>query len=88
MPSPHNQVPHRAAVRWLIVIDSAGVALARFYLESRRLANEIDAGSEEVAVMTRGLVPEQGAGGPEWDEALAGHTDAERRAATVFRLDV
>lgn len=88
MPARHADAPHRPAARWLVIIDAAGVSLARFYLEARKLVGEIDAGSEEVAVMTRGLAPLQGAAGSEWDEALASHTAAERHAATVYRLDV
>ncbi len=38
--------------------------------------------------MIGGLVPAKGADGPEWDRALQGHSQAERRAAEVYTLDV
>jgi len=85
---PHASEPRRKPVRYLVVIDSGGSALARFYLETRELVEECDAGTEEVTVMTRGLTPECGASGREWDLALAGHSAAERAAARVYTLDV
>jgi hypothetical protein len=78
----------RSAARYLVLIDSGGVALARLFLESRQQVAEFDASTEEVTVMTRGLVPTLGAAGPEWDQALAGHSAVERRAARVYTLDV
>ncbi len=87
-PSPHTDAEHRPAARWLVLIDAAGVSLARFYRDDRHLVSEIDGGSEEVAVMTRGLPVQRGATGPEWNAALGGHTEAERRSASVYRLDV
>lgn len=62
--------------------------MARLFLDTRELVSEFDAGTEEAAQMTAGLVPSKGADGPEWDRALAGHSDAERRAADVYTLDV
>ena len=49
---------------------------------------EFDASTEETALMTRGLVPATGATGPEWDQALKGHSAAERAAAEVYTLDI
>jgi hypothetical protein len=74
--------------RYLVVIDNGGSMVARLLLESRKQVAEFDAGSEEVAVMTRGLQPAHGAAGPEWDEALHGHSAEERRGARVYTLDV
>ncbi|MCW5637269.1 MAG: hypothetical protein KIT17_28330 [Rubrivivax sp.] len=88
VPARHVDAPHRAVTRQLLVIDAGGVTVARLYLPSGELVSEIDAGSEEVTSMTHGLVPVQGASGPEWDRALAGHSDEERRAALVYQLDV
>jgi hypothetical protein len=87
-PAPHVDTDHRAPARFLVVIDSGGVTVAKLFLESREQVSEIDAGSEEVALMTRGLAPADAATGPEWDRALAGHNAAERAAARVYRLDV
>lgn len=87
-PPPHQAVPPRAVARYLLVIESAGVTLALMFTAERELAANFDAGSEEVAVMIRGLAPQQGANGPEWDRALAGHSAEERAAAEVYTLDV
>jgi hypothetical protein len=85
-PGAHSHAPHREPARYLIVIDTDGAAIARLFLASRVQAAEFDAGSEEVAQMTRGLVAAGGADGPEWDRALEGHSAAERRAAQVYTL--
>lgn len=74
--------------RYLVLIESDGAMLARLFDAARRQLAEFDAASEEVAVMTRGLVPEQGAAALEWQQSLAGHSAAERDAARVFTLDV
>ena len=87
-PGAHKGAPHRRPARFLIVIDSAGSMVARLFLDTRELVAEVDASTEEVAVMTRGLQPERGAGAPEWDRALEGHSAAEREAAEVYTLDV
>ena len=79
---------YRKPARYLVVIDSAGSTIARLFLESRELVGEFDAGTEEVALMTKGLVPSVGALGTEWDLALEGHSGAERRNAEVYTLDV
>jgi hypothetical protein len=87
-PHAHNQSVHRKPARYLVVIDSAGTMIARLFLESRELVAEFDAGSEEVAVMAKGLTPVLGATGTEWDRALDGHSAAERGAAEVYTLDI
>ncbi|MEP7057377.1 MAG: hypothetical protein ABI809_06350 [Caldimonas sp.] len=85
-PGEHSHAPHRKPARYMVVIDSAGAAIARLFLETREQVAEIDAGAEEVALMTRGLQPVKGADGPDWDRALQGHSAAERRAADVYTL--
>jgi hypothetical protein len=80
--------PHRAPVRYLVLIDAGGSAVARLFVADREAAGEFDASAEEVAVMTKGLAPEIGALGAEWDRALDGHSADERRAAEVYTLDV
>ena len=87
-PARHSEGPHRAPVRYLVIIDEAGSAIARLFLASREQVGEVDAGSEEVAQLVRGRTPERGAGGPEWDRALLGHSASERAAAEVYTLDV
>ncbi len=80
--------PHRKPVRYLIVIDNAGSMVARLFTETREEVGEFDAGSEEVALMTRGLMPRQDAGGAEWNDALEAHNPKERAGADVYTLDI
>lgn len=87
-PRAHLQTAHRQPARYLVVIDSGGFVVARLFLETREQVAEIDAGTEEVTQMTTGLVPANGADGPEWDRALQGHSAAERAAADVYTLDI
>ena len=87
-PRAHVHTQHRRPARYLVVLDSEGSAIARLFLDTREQVAEFDAGAEEAAQMTMGLVPITGAEGPEWDRALAGHSAAERRAASVYTLDV
>lgn len=74
--------------RYLVLIESDGAMLARLFDVQLRQLAEFDAASEEVVVMTRGLLPQRGVVGPEWARALAGHNSAERAAARVYTLDV
>jgi hypothetical protein len=87
-PRAHSQTSHRRPARFLVVIDAGGHGLARLFLDTREQVAEFDAGTEEAAQMTIGLVPAQGADGPAWDRALAGHSMAERAAADVYTLEV
>jgi hypothetical protein len=86
-PAPHVDAQHRPPARFMVIIDSSGVTVAKLFVETRELVAEFDAGSEEVALMSRGLSATTGADGGEWDKALAGHGAIERRAAKVYRLD-
>jgi hypothetical protein len=87
-PSAHVQAATRPAARYLVLIEAAGPVLALMFTAERELVANIDAGAEEVALMTRGLQAVQGASGSEWDRALAGHSADERAHAEVFTLDV
>ena len=87
-PRAHNQTAHRKPARYLMLIESGGTVVARLYIDTREQVAEFDAGTEEVAQMTSGLVPVLGASGPVWDRPLEGHSAAERLAAEVFLLDV
>lgn len=88
VPRPHTHTAHRPPARYLVVIDSGGFIVARLFLASREQVAEFDASTEEIALMTRGLAPAKGADGPEWDQALRGHSSSERAAADVYMLDI
>lgn len=79
-----NQRP----AKYLVLIEAGGIPTALLFDEERRQLAEFDSGSEEVAVMTRGLVPAAGADGREWDGALGGQSRRERQQAEIFTLDV
>jgi len=87
-PGEHSHEEHTRPARYLVLIGSAGSAVARLFLDDRVPVAEFDASADEVGMMTKGLVPERTARLPEWDRALAGHTAAERAAAEVYTLDV
>jgi hypothetical protein len=87
-PRAHTHTSYRKPARYLVLIDSGGFVVARLFLDTREQVAEFDAGTEEAAQMTTGLVPTKGADGAEWDRALEGHSAAERRAADVYTLDV
>lgn len=87
-PRAHAQGEHRRQTRYLVVIESAGTVVARLFLDTREPVSEFDAGTEEVVQMTAGLLATRGADGPEWQQALAGHSAEERRAAEVYTLEL
>jgi hypothetical protein len=87
VPGRHAGDVHRAAARYLVVIDSEGGRIARLFTARREAAGEFDAGTDDLVRLTGGRTPEHGAGGPEWDAALAGHSAAERRTAEVYLLE-
>lgn len=88
LPRAHTDAPHRPPARYLVVIDAGGSMIARLFLANHQVVAEFDAGTEETAQMTRGLVPSKSANGPDWDRALQGHSAAERSAADIYLLDV
>lgn len=87
-PRAHAHTAYRKPARYLVLIESGGSVVARLFLDTREQVAEFDAGTEEVAQMTSGLVPTLGATGAEWDRPLEGHSSTERQAAEVFVLDV
>jgi len=87
-PAAHHGAPHRAPVRFVVVIDGGGVTVARLCLADREPVAEFDAGSDDVMRLISGVVPTQGAGGAEWDRALAGHSADERADAQVYALSL
>jgi hypothetical protein len=79
---------HKLPVKYLVLIESDGAMVARLFDAQRRHVSDIDASSEEVAVMTQGLMPTRDANSPEWQLALGGDGAPQRAAAQVFTLDV
>lgn len=86
-PHAHVQTAHRKPVRYLVLIESGGYAIARLFLDTREQVAEFAAATEEASQMIAGLAPTLGAGA-EWDRALEGHSAAERSAAEVYTLDI
>ena len=84
----HRNGTHRPPARYLVIIDAGGEQVARLFDERRTQVAEFDAGTEEVAVMAKGLAPQSGAGAADWDQALASHSAAERAAADIYLLDL
>jgi hypothetical protein len=87
-PAAHTHEEHDRPARYLVIIESGGSPVARLFLDNREPVAEFDAAADEVAMMTTGLLAEHTAQSPEWDQALAGHSAAERAAAAVYTLDV
>lgn len=79
---------HKTPVKYLVIIESDGAMVAKMYDAHYKHENDIDAGSEEVAVMTRGLKPAKSGNDATWAKVLVGHGEAERRAAEIYTLDV
>ena len=84
----HRNGTHRPPARYLVIIDAGGEQVARLFDAQRAQVAEFDAGTEEVAVMAKGLAPQTGAGGSDWDHALASHSATERAAADIYLLDL
>lgn len=74
--------------KYLVMIDLDGASTAMLFTADRVLVADFDASSEEVPVMTQGLLPSKTANTPEWDKALAGCSHEARLNAQVFALDV
>jgi hypothetical protein len=87
-PANNRSHANKPARYLVLIVDATGVTAARLFDAERRPVADFDGGSQEVAVMTQGLTPAQDAQGPEWDQALSGHSAEERRAADVYTLDV
>lgn len=74
--------------KYLVIIALDGASTAMMFSAQRVLLADFDASSEEVPVMTQGLVPARTANTPPWDQALAGCSVADRLVAQVYELDV
>jgi hypothetical protein len=79
---------HKTPVKYLVLIESDGAMLAKLYDGQFAHVNDIDASSEEVAVMTQGLTPARDANNATWAPVLMGHGEPQRRAALIFTLDI
>ena len=79
---------HKTPVKYLVIIESDGAMIAKLYDANYKHENDIDAGSEEVAVMTKGLSPTKNGNDATWSKVLVGHGEAERCAAEIYTLDV
>lgn len=84
----HQSTAKHQSVRYVIVIDTGGVAIARLFLENRQQVDEFDASVPEVVQMISGVASARGALGTEWDAALRGHSASERKEAEVYTLEV
>ena len=62
--------------------------VARLFDAKRVHVIDMDASTEDVVATTDGIVPTHNGAAPEWDQALAGHSVAERAAAQVYTLEV
>lgn len=88
VPVRHTPRELRQVTRYLVIISAGAVPVARFFTHNHEPVAEIDAGTEEVAVMTAGAAATTGATGPEWDRGLVGHSADERASAIVYMLDL
>lgn len=87
-PGKHHAGASRPPVRFVVIIDGGGSAIARLLLDTREQVQEFEGGTPEVVQMIQGIVPVKGASGPEWDRALQAHSALERKAADVYTLPV
>ena len=79
---------HKIPVKYLVLIESDGAMLAKLYDAHYAEVNDIDAASEEVAVMTQGLTPQCSGNDNTWARVLAGHGEPQRQAARIYTLDI
>ena len=88
VPAPHVQTIHREVTKYLIIIHGAEGPVARLFLPSHEQVAELDANTQEVTAMIKGLTPSTGATGAEWDRSLAGHSAEVRAVAEVYTLSL
>ena len=73
--------------RYLVLIEAGDGMVARLFDSERSHVIDFDASSWEVAEMTAGRVPVEGADHGEWGGVLEGHSDAQLRSARVYTLE-
>lgn len=88
VPAPHVQPAHREVTKYLIIFHGEDGPVARLYLPNHEPVAELDANTEEVTTMIKGLAPNTGATGAEWDRSLAGHSAEARAVAEVYTLSL
>ena len=88
VPARHVQTTHRSVTKYLIIIQGAEGPVARLFLPGHEQVAELDANTEEVAAMIKGLVPSTGATGAEWDRSLASDSAEVRAVAEVYTLSL
>ena len=86
VPKPHTEAGHRRVTRYLIVIPAPDGPIAKLLDTNRQQLAELDANTEEVTTMLKGLAPVVGAAGADWDQSLSGHSAAERASTAVYTL--
>jgi len=84
----HAHTSFRKPVRYLMLIESGGSMIALLFSAAYEMVTAIDAAVEEVDSMIAGLIPDIGALGSEWNQALAGHNADERAAAKIYTLAI
>ena len=87
VPTRHVQAGHREVTKYLVILAAPVGPIAKLLLSDREQVAELDANTEEVTAMTKGLTPAVGATEAEWDKPLAGYTSEERAAAKVYTLE-
>jgi hypothetical protein len=87
VPTRHVQGGHREVTKYLVVIAAPEGPIAKLLLPDREQVAELDANTEEITAMTKGLTPAIGAMDTVWDKLLAGHSPEERAAAKVYTLE-
>ena len=88
VPAPHVRTTHREVTKYLIIIQGADGPLARLFLPNHEQVVELDANTEEVTAMIKGLAPSTGATGAEWDRSLASDSPEVRAVAEVYTLSL
>ena len=87
VPAPHVQAGHRAVTKYLVVIAAPEGSIAKLLLPDLEQVAELDANTEEVTAMIKGLEPTVGAAEVEWDKLLAGYSLKERATAMIYTLE-
>ncbi|QCB48447.1 hypothetical protein [Hydrogenophaga sp. PAMC20947] len=88
VPEPHVQAVHRRVTKYLIVIPAPEGPAAKLLDTNRELLAELDANTEEVTSMLRGLTPIIGAAGADWDKNLSGHSAEVRASTAIYTLNL
>ena len=88
VPAPHVHTTHREVTKYLVIIQGPEGPVARLFLPSHEQVAELDANTEEVTAMIKGLAPAAGATGAEWDRSMAADSPEVRAAAEVYTLSL